>query len=100
VVKVMAPRSSQSSVAESGRPLSLAQEFPQFRCDVPGHRPHRFVDATNVWIDLTVARAIMTGRIGVMDVPFIVNDKTIDPTDAGRTTNDLLITRSHAYRTW
>jgi UTP--glucose-1-phosphate uridylyltransferase len=93
---------------------------------------YRFFNTNNLWINLAALREQLTARDGVMDLPFIVNQKTVDPTDAGstpvvqlesamgsalgtwpgarairvprsrftpvKTTNDLLITRSDAYR--
>ena len=93
---------------------------------------HRFFNTNNVWLNLPSLRAALTERGGVLDLPFIVNQKTVDPTDADsvpvvqlesamgsalsswpgarairvprsrftpvKTTNDLLVTRSDAYR--
>ncbi|HEU5267776.1 MAG TPA: UTP--glucose-1-phosphate uridylyltransferase [Jatrophihabitans sp.] len=93
---------------------------------------HRFFNTNNLWINLASLRELLTARAGVMDLPFIVNEKTVDPADASsvpvvqlesamgsalgtwpgarairvprsrftpvKTTNDLLVTRSDAYR--
>lgn len=93
---------------------------------------HRFFNTNNLWINLIAMREMLTARGGVMDLPFIVNSKTVDPADSAstpvvqlesamgsalgtwpgarairvprtrftpvKTTNDLLVTRSDAYR--
>lgn len=93
---------------------------------------HRFFNTNNVWINLASLQAVLTERSGVMNLPFIVNEKSVDPTDPSsvavvqlesamgsalgtwpgarairvprsrftpvKTTNDLLVTRSDAYR--
>jgi UTP--glucose-1-phosphate uridylyltransferase len=42
---------------------------------------HRFFNTNNVWINLASLRALLSEREGVMDLPFIANKKTVDPTD-------------------
>jgi UTP--glucose-1-phosphate uridylyltransferase len=93
---------------------------------------HRFFNTNNLWINLASLREVLAARDGVMDLPLIVNEKTVDPADASsdpvlqlesamgsalgtwpgarairvprsrftpvKTTNDLLVTRSDAYR--
>jgi UTP--glucose-1-phosphate uridylyltransferase len=93
---------------------------------------HRYFNTNNLWIHLPALQETLAARNGVMDLPLIVNRKTVDPTDAAstpvlqletamgsavstwpgaqavrvprsrfrpvKTTNDLLITRSDAYR--
>ena len=42
---------------------------------------HRFVNTNNLWIDLRALDAAMRERDGVLGLPMIRNEKTVDPTD-------------------
>jgi UTP--glucose-1-phosphate uridylyltransferase len=42
----------------------------------------RFYNTNNLWIDLRALRARLDGDGGVVDLPLIVNRKTVDPRDA------------------
>jgi UTP--glucose-1-phosphate uridylyltransferase len=42
---------------------------------------YKYFNTNNMWIDLAAIRDIMTSRDGVLDLPMIVNTKTIDPRD-------------------
>jgi UTP--glucose-1-phosphate uridylyltransferase len=46
---------------------------------------HRYFNTNNLWIDLPAMKEMLAERNGVMDLPLIVNNKTVDPTDAGST---------------
>ncbi|HEY3336945.1 MAG TPA: UTP--glucose-1-phosphate uridylyltransferase [Propionicimonas sp.] len=46
------------------------------------HR-HPYFHANNLWLDLAQLRAILTERKGVLGLPLIRNEKTVDPADAG-----------------
>ncbi len=46
---------------------------------------HKFFNTNNLWINLAALREVLTARAGVMDLPFIVNEKTVDPTDSAST---------------
>lgn len=45
---------------------------------------HRFFNTNSIWLDLQALAAAL-GDKGVIDLPMIVNRKTVDPTDAGST---------------
>jgi len=45
---------------------------------------HRFFNTNNIWLDLQAVSAAL-GDDGVIDLPMIVNRKTVDPSDAGST---------------
>jgi UTP--glucose-1-phosphate uridylyltransferase len=93
---------------------------------------HRYFNTNNVWINLQALKDVLAAHNGVMELPLVVNRKTVDPTDSAstavlqlesamgsalsswpgarairvprsrfrpvKTTNDLLVTRSDAYR--
>jgi UTP--glucose-1-phosphate uridylyltransferase len=43
---------------------------------------HRFFNTNNLWIDLEALDAALRSRQGVLELPMIRNEKTLDPTDA------------------
>jgi UTP--glucose-1-phosphate uridylyltransferase len=43
---------------------------------------HRYVNTNNLWIDLRALDAAMRERDGVLGLPMIRNQKTVDPTDS------------------
>jgi UTP--glucose-1-phosphate uridylyltransferase len=45
------------------------------------HR-HPYFHANNLWLDLAKLRSILTERKGVLGLPLIRNEKTVDPADA------------------
>jgi UTP--glucose-1-phosphate uridylyltransferase len=45
-------------------------------------RRWRFYNTNNLWFDLRALRALLDERGGVVDLPLIVNRKTVDPRDA------------------
>src|SRR3954451_18251146 len=42
---------------------------------------HRFFNANNLWVDLEVLRDTLAARDGVLGLPLIRNEKTVDPAD-------------------
>jgi UTP--glucose-1-phosphate uridylyltransferase len=46
---------------------------------------HRYFNTNNLWIDLIALQETLTARGGVLELPLIVNRKTVDPKDAGST---------------
>ena len=44
------------------------------------HR-HPFFHINNLWLDLTALASLLDARDGVMGLPMIVNEKTVDPSD-------------------
>ena len=46
---------------------------------------HRFFNTNSLWIDLVALDAALATGEGVLDLPVIVNSKTVDPTDADST---------------
>jgi UTP--glucose-1-phosphate uridylyltransferase len=46
---------------------------------------HRFFNTNNLWVDLRALQATLTASGGVLELPLIVNAKTVDPKDASST---------------
>jgi UTP--glucose-1-phosphate uridylyltransferase len=46
---------------------------------------HRFFNTNNLWIDLVALDAALEAAGGALDLPLIVNRKTVDPTDPAST---------------
>ena len=44
-------------------------------------RRHRFFNTNNLWIDLRALADLLERRNGVLELPMIVNHKTVDPSD-------------------
>ncbi|AXT85909.1 UTP--glucose-1-phosphate uridylyltransferase [Aeromicrobium sp. A1-2] len=42
---------------------------------------HRFFHTNNLWFDLAVVKETLAARGGILGLPLIRNDKTVDPTD-------------------
>lgn len=42
---------------------------------------HRYFHTNNLWFDLRALREVLSSRRGVMGLPLIRNEKTVDPTD-------------------
>ncbi len=42
---------------------------------------HRYFNANNIWVDLRALQDALKQRDGVLELPMIVNRKTVDPTD-------------------
>jgi UTP--glucose-1-phosphate uridylyltransferase len=43
---------------------------------------HRFFNCNNIWVDLRALQSKLAERDGVLELPMIVNRKTVDPTDS------------------
>jgi UTP--glucose-1-phosphate uridylyltransferase len=43
---------------------------------------HSFFNANNIWVNLGALKAALEERDGVLGLPMIVNEKTVDPTDS------------------
>ena len=43
---------------------------------------HRYFHVNNLWVDLRALAALLRERDGVLGLPMIVNEKTVDPSDA------------------
>ncbi|MCW2529586.1 MAG: putative uridylyltransferase [Pseudonocardiales bacterium] len=43
---------------------------------------HRYCNTNNLWLDLRRLREVLDASDGVLDLPLIVNTKTVDPSDA------------------
>lgn len=46
---------------------------------------HRYFNTNTLWLDLRQVRDVLAGRGGVLGLPMIRNDKTVDPTDPDST---------------
>jgi UTP--glucose-1-phosphate uridylyltransferase len=46
---------------------------------------HRYFNTNNLWLDLRQVRDLLVEREGVLGLPMIRNDKTVDPTDPDST---------------
>lgn len=56
---------------------TAADEQPIFQDE----RIHPFFHANNLWLDLEQLRAVLVQRDGVLGLPLIRNEKTVDPSD-------------------
>jgi UTP--glucose-1-phosphate uridylyltransferase len=62
-----------------------AQTAPEDDAAFQNENRHRFFNANNLWIDLTMLRARLDETDGVLGLPLIRNDKTVDPSDPSST---------------
>ncbi len=46
---------------------------------------HRYFNANNLWVDLRALRDVLAERDGVLGLPLIRNEKTVDPSDSDST---------------
>jgi UTP--glucose-1-phosphate uridylyltransferase len=58
-----------------------AQVPPDDAASFRDFRRWRFYNTNNLWFDLRALRALLEERGGVVDLPLIVNHKTVDPRD-------------------
>jgi UTP--glucose-1-phosphate uridylyltransferase len=121
------------AVKDGGLVLRETAQTPEEDLDsLQDTERHRYFNANNLWIDLRALDALLRERDGVLGLPMIVNEKTVDPGDSSspaviqletamgaaigvfegaaairvprkrftpvKTTNDLLVLRSDAYR--
>lgn len=109
-----------------------AQTLPEDLESLADLDRHRFCSTNNLWFDVAAMRAELDRTGGILELPMIRNEKTVDPADPGsprviqieaamgsaievfdgattievdrerfvpvKTTNDLLVLRSDAYR--
>lgn len=59
----------------------LAQCPPDEVDDFQDVKRHRFFNTNNLWLDLPALDAVLRERGGVLELPMIRNEKTVDPTD-------------------
>ncbi|KAJ1683827.1 hypothetical protein LUZ63_020972 [Rhynchospora breviuscula] len=58
-----------------------AQTLPEDQEALADLERHRFASTNNVWIDLRALRAELDRRDGILGLPLIRNEKTVDPAD-------------------
>lgn len=62
-----------------------AQTAPEDQRFFQDEHAHPFFHANNLWLDLPRLRDAMSARNGVLELPLIRNEKTVDPSDSGST---------------
>lgn len=62
-----------------------AQTVPQEMGFFTDEHRHPYFHANNLWLDLAALRDTMRARDGVLGLPLIRNEKTVDPSDKGST---------------
>ncbi|MCL3861814.1 UTP--glucose-1-phosphate uridylyltransferase [Actinotalea sp. K2] len=62
-----------------------AQTLPEDADAAADISTHPFFNTNNLWLDLRALAAELERTAGVLDLPLIRNDKTVDPTDASST---------------
>ncbi len=69
--------------AEDGRLIlrDTAQTAPEEMDYFTDEHRHPFFHTNNLWFDLVALKAALTERKGVLGLPLIRNEKTVDPTD-------------------
>ena len=63
----------------------VAQTRPEDAAAFQDTRRYRYFNTNNLWIDIAALHELLTARDGVMELPLIVNEKTVDPSDASST---------------
>jgi UTP--glucose-1-phosphate uridylyltransferase len=58
-----------------------AQTADEDRSSFEDLERHRFFNCNNIWVDLRALEAKLSEHDGVLELPMIVNRKTVDPTD-------------------
>ncbi len=68
---------------DGGRLLlrETAQTSAEDRPAMQDIRRHRFFNANNIWLRLSALAELLTAGDGVLSLPLIRNEKTVDPTD-------------------
>ena len=59
-----------------------AQTLPEDLEDLTDLSRHKYASTNNVWFDLEAMRTELDRRDGILGLPLIRNEKTIDPSDA------------------
>jgi UTP--glucose-1-phosphate uridylyltransferase len=62
-----------------------AQTPPEDEESFRDYRRWRYYNTNTLWVDLDVLADTLDGRNGILDLPLIVNRKTVDPRDADST---------------
>jgi UTP--glucose-1-phosphate uridylyltransferase len=60
-----------------------AQTPPEDAESFTDHRRWRYYNTNNLWVDLDALAAMLDAGDGVLELPLIVNRKTVDPRDPG-----------------
>jgi UTP--glucose-1-phosphate uridylyltransferase len=60
-----------------------AQTAPEEMAYFTDEFRHPYFHTNNLWVDLVALRALLEQRRGVLGLPLIRNDKTVDPADSG-----------------
>ncbi|HEU5265693.1 MAG TPA: UTP--glucose-1-phosphate uridylyltransferase [Jatrophihabitans sp.] len=63
----------------------VAQTRPEDAAAFQDIQRYRYFNTNNLWIDLAALQDLLTARGGVLELPLIVNEKTVDPADATST---------------
>ena len=63
----------------------IAQTPPEDEDSFRDYRRWRYYNANNIWLDLAVLHDVLESSGGVMELPLIVNRKTVDPRNASTT---------------
>ena len=58
-----------------------AQTLPEDRAALADLDRHRFTSTNNLWFDVAAMKRLMEERDGVLGLPLIRNEKTVDPSD-------------------
>jgi len=59
-----------------------AQTPPEDRVSMADLDRHRFTSTNNIWFDLAAMASLLRANRGVLELPLIRNEKTVDPADA------------------
>jgi UTP--glucose-1-phosphate uridylyltransferase len=59
-----------------------AQTSPEDMASLQDLERHRYCNTNNLWLDLRRLREVLDANDGVLDLPLIVNNKTVDPSDS------------------
>jgi UTP--glucose-1-phosphate uridylyltransferase len=62
-----------------------AQTRPEDEAAMQDVSRHRYFNANNLWVDLRALKRVLSEREGVLGLPLIRNEKTVDPSDPGST---------------
>jgi UTP--glucose-1-phosphate uridylyltransferase len=62
-----------------------AQTRPEDEAQMQDVTRHRYFNANNLWVDLRALRDVLAERDGVLGLPLIRNEKTVDPSDPDST---------------
>jgi UTP--glucose-1-phosphate uridylyltransferase len=63
----------------------VAQTAPEDEASFRDFRRWRYYNTNSLWLDLRVLSEVLSASDGVMDLPLIVNRKTVDPRDPAST---------------